>query len=405
MDKLWGSGAELNRAVELYTAGEDYKLDSKLLKYDCMATMVHAEMLEQQDILLPDELSEIKLALAELPELHREGKFNIDPEDEDCHTAIEKHLVKKLGDTGKKIHSLRSRNDQVLTALRLFMKDEVESIKKSVLSVIDSITGFSDEYGHIKIPGYTHTRKAMPSTVAMWSEAYRDSMIDNLTFIKSVNQILDQSPLGTGAGYGVPADVNREYTAEKLGFARVQENPVYTQNSRHKFEGMLLMALSQIMLDLNRLASDLIFLSVPEIDLFRLPAGFCTGSSIMPQKSNPDVLELLRGNYHQVAECENLVRALGVNLISGYHRDMQISKGYLMKGLKITSDSLEIGALLFYNLTVIEESAARSMTKELYAAEDALKLVKEGVPFRDAYLIIKKEYEGAVFERYPSEPR
>ncbi len=390
--KLWSLENKFNRDIDGYLAGEDRKFDTRLLKYDCEASSVHADMLQLLDILTEEEAGAIKKELNNINSLHEKGKFQISPEDEDCHSAIEKHLTDKLGDTGRKIHALRSRNDQVLTALRLYMKDQLEALKVLLRDLIDEITGFSEAYGKTEIPGYTHTRKAMPSSVAIWSEAWRDSMIDNLFLVNAVFHIINQSPLGTGAGYGVPYENHREYTAEKLGFGKVQDNPVYTQNSRHKFEGMALTAMSNIMLDLNRLASDLIFFTASETAFFILPEFFCTGSSIMPQKTNPDVLELMRGNYQQVVGSEDVVRSTGVNLISGYHRDMQITKGHLMKSFDITSASLRMGVELFSNLGVSEEGAATSMTRELYAAEDALKLVKEGVPFRDAYHLIKKEY-------------
>ena len=321
------------------------------------------------------------------------GRFTILKRQEDCHTAIENHLIKKLGDLGKKIHTGRSRNDQVLVALRLYYKKELISCRSSVNELIKTITRFLKQYGKVKLPGYTHTRKAMPSSVRMWGSSFVDSMKDNLKLIDLSLQLIDQSPLGAGAGYGVPLKIDRGYTARLLKFKKIQKNPIYTQNSRGKFESTILHALGQIMLDLNKIATDLIIFSIPELGYFELPKELCTGSSIMPQKKNPDVLELLRAKYHILLAYEFQVKNIISNLPSGYNRDFQLTKEPIIKGLEVVQESLFITSLIFGNLRVNKENCDKALTKDVYATDKVYKLIKKGVPFREAYKIISREYK------------
>ena len=313
-------------------------------------------------------------------------------EQEDCHTAIENFLVNNLGDLGKKIHTARSRNDQVLTALRLYYKDNLGDCKKLINELIQTITEFVNQNGDINFPGYTHTRKAMPSSIGLWGNSFIDAMQDNLKVIELTLEIIDQSPLGTGAGYGVPLKIDRNYTAELLGFKKVQKNPIYTQNSRGKFESSILHVLTLIMFDLNKIASDLILFSLQEFGYFELPEEFCTGSSIMPQKKNPDVLELVRSKYNVVVSYEFQVKNIISNLISGYHRDIQLTKEPTMKGLEITEECLAIMNLIFTKLKVNKENCLKALTEEIYATEQVYKLVEKRIPFREAYKMISQKY-------------
>lgn len=383
--KLWEKGQKINEQVFDFTVGDDFILDLHLVKYDCIASIAHARMLNKINILTNEEVNKLIDGLNEIIELNEKGSFEIKKEQEDCHTAIENYLTDKLGELGKKIHTARSRNDQVLTALRLFYRDQGKEIISLMDNLTDSISAFVKKTGDVKIPGYTHMQKAMPSSIKLWGNAFVDSMEDNKSLLVAVLDILDQSPLGTAAGYGVPLEIDREFTARELGFSRVQENPIYAQNSRGKFESSLLHILNQIMFDLNKIATDLILFSMPEFGFFQLPVEFCTGSSIMPQKKNPDVLELLRAKYHVVSACEFQLKNLMSNLISGYNRDMQLSKEPVIKACAITRESLEIGAALFDHLFVNREKCEAAMTEELYATEKVYALVKQGIPFRDAY--------------------
>ncbi len=390
--KLWEKGIKLNQQIENFTVGDDYILDQKLVKYDCLASIAHAKMLGKIGILNEQEVQKLEQGLNKIIELDRKDEFKILKEQEDCHTAIENYLLRNLGDLGKKIHTARSRNDQVLTALRLYYKDRLGNCIKLIEKLTQSISVFFKRYADIKFPGYTHTRKAMPSSIGLWGNSFVDAMNDNLKVIELTLELIDQSPLGTGAGYGVPIKIDRNYTADLLGFKKVQDNPIYTQNSRGKFESTMLHALTLIMFDLNKIASDLILFSLPEFGYFELPDEFCTGSSIMPQKKNPDVLELIRSKYHVVVSYEFQIKNTASNLISGYHRDIQLTKEPTMKGLEITEQCLSIMSLIFTKLTVNEENCHKALTEELYATEQVYKLVEQGIPFREAYKMISQKY-------------
>lgn len=388
--KLWQKNTQLDVSVERYTVGDDPELDKRLLPYDCLASKAHAETLCRAGILTRDETDRLNL---ELDNIRFSPDFVIAPGDEDCHTAIENVLTEKLGDLGKKIHTGRSRNDQVLAALRLYYKDALKGIvdnTKKTAAVLDNLVATR---GDVRFPGYTHTRKAMVSTIAMWAGGFAESMRDNLRLIETARLWIDQSPLGTGAGYGVPLDLDRKFTAEQAGFSRVQESPVYVQLSRGKFEWLINHALLQILLDLNRLASDLIFYSLPTLGYMKLPSKFCTGSSIMPQKKNPDVLELMRARFHRVLGNETQLGSLMSNLISGYHRDLQLTKKPVFESLDITMESLSIIIPIITDLEIDETACSNDLTEEIYATEKVYDLVKQGLTFRDAYRQIGKNYD------------
>lgn len=387
--KLWQKSYQLAEKIEKYTVGDDYILDQKLLKYDCRASIAHARMLRKIGIITEKEQKQL---IETLEEIIKKG-ITIKPEDEDCHTAIENYLTAKLGVTGQKIHTARSRNDQVLTALCLYYKDQIEIIRNKIENLQESLAAFSAKYGAIAWPGYTHTRKAMPSSIGMWAAALNDSMADNRQQLDALLTLIDQSPAGSGAGYGLPLKIDREFIAAELGFARVQENPIYVQLSRGKFAGALLHLLSFIMFDVNRYAADLILFSMPEFGFLNLPDEFTTGSSIMPQKKNPDVLELMRANYHVVGSCELQVKSLCANLITGYHRDLQLHKRPTMQALEITIATLDITEQVFRNLEVDPERCRQGLSKELYATEKVYRLVQQGVPFREAYRRVAAEIE------------
>jgi len=389
--KLWNV-YKLNKEIEDFTVGEDYILDQKLVKYDCIGSMAHAEMLGKIGVFKEEEVKKIVKELNNIIQLAKVGKFKILQEEEDCHTAIENYLTKKLGDLGKKIHTGRSRNDQVLTALRLCYKDDLENCMKLIRDFIEAMREFVKKYGKIKLPGYTHTRKAMPSSIALWGDSFIESMEDNLTLINFVFKLVNQSPLGTGVGYELPIKVDRRYVSKLLGFKKIQKNPIYTQNSRGKFESTILHSLSQVMFDLNKMANDLIIFTIPELGYFEIPPEFCTGSSIMPQKQNPDVLELLRAKYYTILSYESQIKTLIGNLLSGYNRDLQLTKEPTMRALEITKKSLSIAKLIIENLKVNEEKCKKGLTEEIYATERVYKLVEKGVPFRKAYQKISKKY-------------
>jgi len=392
--KLWEKQSyTLNKKIEKYIVGEDYLLDQKLVKYDCRASIAHAKMLQKIGILTDSECTKLTNTLQEIIALDSAGKFVILQEDEDSHTSIENYLVDKLGDIGKKIHTARSRNDQVQTALRLYAKEEITAVLASMDTLITVLEQIKDEHGMVEWPGFTHMRKAMPSSVGLWVDAFCESMKDNKTLLLNIYQLIDQSPLGTGAGYGVPIDIDRKFTAQLLDFHKIQNNPLYVQNSRGKFEATILHGLSQIMLDLNKMASDLLLWSMPEFGFVRLPPELCTGSSMMPHKQNPDVLEIIRASYHQMVAYEYEVKNVIANLISGYNRDLQLTKKPLIKGFELTKETLDIMTLVISRLEIDEEQCKKAMTEELYATEKAYDLVKHGIPFRTAYKEVSQSYE------------
>lgn len=390
--KLWKKEHELDKQIEKFTVGDDPFLDLQLIKYDCLASIAHAKMLFKINVLNDAELDQLTTGLNEIILLASEDKFPISTEDEDCHTAIENFLTAKYGQVGKKIHTGRSRNDQVLTAIRLYEKEELLSIKKLLDQFKLQLKIVCDRSGKIKIPGYTHMQRAMPTSVSVWATSFFDSALDNIRLLNGIFEIIDQSPLGTAAGYGVPVlEIDRDFTAELMNFSRVMENPIYAQLSRGKFESGIIHLCSQIMYDLNKLASDLILYNMVEFGFVSLPEDFCTGSSIMPQKKNPDVLELVRTKYHLVLGEEFKVKSMMSNLISGYNRDLQLTKGPLLLSIETTKDSLQIMSLVLNGMEFLEKNCANAMTDELFATERAYELVKSGVPFREAYQKVAKD--------------
>ena len=387
MGKIWDKGFEVDKRVEEFTVGNDFLIDMKLINYDCKASIIHAKMLRKIGVLSKTELKKIINALNEII---NSNDLTIKINDEDCHTAIENYLIKKIGDAGKKIHTARSRNDQVLTALRLYYLDNIKNCDLLQKEWIKSLKNFKNKFGTINFPGYTHFRKAMPSSINMWSEAFIESSIDNTKLLKVSKNIINKSPLGTAAGYGVPMNIDREFTAKEMGFDSNQ-NPIYAQISRGKFEKLLIHSLVQIMYDINKISSDLILFSMDELGYFEIPEKFCTGSSIMPQKNNPDVLELLRAKYNNVRSYESEVLNITSNLPSGFHRDFQLTKEPTMKAIETPLDCIKMITMLINELVVNEKRCDEALSEEIYATEKAYKLVEKGVPFRSAYKIIAKE--------------
>ncbi|MBW2989840.1 argininosuccinate lyase [Candidatus Woesearchaeota archaeon] len=387
MAKLW-QDRKLDKKIEEFTVGNDHVLDMKILKHDCIASIAHAKMLKKIGILKEDELEKLTAELSKIIELGKDGKFKIKKEDEDCHTAIENYLTSKLKELGKKIHTGRSRNDQVVAAMKLYEKEELSGIKELILKLVSSLKAFSKK--DIAMPGYTHMQKAMPSSVKMWAESFIESLEDDMSVLDNALDIIDKNPLGTGAGYGIPLGMDKEMTKKELGFSKSYKSPIYVQNSRGKHESIILNSLVQVMYTLNKLASDIILFSMKEFGFFDIPEEFTTGSSIMPQKKNPDVLELVRAKYHIVLGYEFQLKGLISNLMSGYNRDLQLTKEPLIKGIETAKGCLEAMALVLGGLKVNKEKCKDAMSEELYAAEKAYKLVKEGKSFREAYKQIKK---------------
>ncbi len=374
-----------------FTVGDDYLLDSVLLPYDIQGTKAHVSALNGCGILSEAEATQATAALDELLDVHTKGLFKVLPEQEDSHTAIEEFLTKKLGEIGKKIQAGRSRNDQALTALRLYCKAQLEKAKDGVTGLLASMKKKAAENDY-PMPGYTHMQKAMPYTTKKWLEAFAESLENDLLCLQSAYILVDQSPLGSAAGYGSSLQVDREAEAKLLGFSTVQQNTLFCQNSRGKFELFMLAALQQVGLTLNKLASDLMLYSTAEFGFVTKPAELCTGSSLMPQKKNPDVMELVRaktatlsGNYMKVA---SVVQGLP----SGYNRDLQETKKPVIDSFQIVNSSLLMMQLWVEQMAFNKEKLEAAITSELYAADKVVGQALAGVPFRDAYLSAKGGY-------------
>ncbi len=386
--KLWEKGFPLDPAVEAFTVGEDLLWDLQLLVYDLQASVAHAKALQRAGVLSESELTVMLAALEELRQSVEQGTFSLEGF-EDGHSAIEDALVSKLGVLGQKIHTGRSRNDQVLVALRLLVRDRLADLLQAIGRLEDALASFVERYGSVAFPGYTHTRPAMPTTLGTWAEGLNCALIDDRSLFLTVAEIIDQNPLGTGAGFGVPLSLDREQTTRDLGFRRVQVNPIYAQHSRAKFDALVLHGLVQVLYDLNRFASDLIFFGL--LGYICLPDSLTTGSSLMPQKKNPDLLELVRASYHVVVSYQMQTLQLSANLISGYHRDYQLLKRPLLESFRITKESLQMMALVFTQLEADPQACAAGITQEVRAAEQVFELVNQGIPFREAYRQIARQ--------------
>ncbi len=392
---LWDKGATVDERIIAFSAGTEYLLDQRLVPYDCQASIAHATMLESIGLLTTEESAQLVKGLEAIAELHARGDFVIEESQEDCHTAIEEWLVAHVGEAGKKIHVGRSRNDQVLTALRLFQKESLGRVRDLTNLLSTAVRAKASAHALVRMPGYTHMRKAMPTKVGTWLAAFADLMGDDLRMFEAVTKTLDQSPLGTGAGYGIPVfELDREQIARDLGLSKVQDNPVYAHLTRGKYEGLCVASLSQVMLVLNRLATDLLLFSMPEFGYVKLPESLCTGSSIMPQKQNPDVLELVRGYYHVVVAEEFKVKNLTGNLMTGYQRDLGLTKESVIKAFDVTESCLEMMTLVVEGMTIDPVACERAMTDEMNATEEAYEMVKGGMAFREAYREVGKKHGG-----------
>ncbi len=393
MKKLWQKDEQgLEVLVETFETKDDIALDQKLIPYDIEGSLAHAKMLVKIGILSKKELTVLEKGLKDIQILTDKGEFVLQMGDEDVHTKIEQFLTEHYGEVGKKIHTARSRNDQVLTALRLFSKAELEKIQEDIAILIKTFASFKKHHGRQLMPGYTHMQKAMPSSLGLWAGSFIAALEDDLTLIKSTYGLIDQSPLGSAAGYGLPINIDRKYTAKLLQFKTVQENPIYCQQSRGKFDASVVASLVQILLTINKFATDVLLFTTQEFGFFTASSAITTGSSIMPQKKNVDLAELLRSKVHIVLGHYMQIVSLSSNLTSGYNRDLQDSKKSLMESLEITSNSLKVAKLLLENIQPNAETLKTAMTDDLYATEKALALVLKGESFRDAYLKIGKQY-------------
>jgi len=397
--KIWfkKKAVSLNKVVEEYNSGEDILYDQEMIPDDVWCSRCYARLLERHNLITKKELKELEGGLDEILELYKKGKFVLRLEDEDCHTKIEDYLIQRLGDTGKKIHTGRSRNDQVLVMMRWFLKRKAAMINNTALELALKFIKFAKKYEMVPMPGYTHMQKAMPTTVGTWMGAFAESLMDDVKLLNMISdEIVDQNPLGSGAGYGSPFDFDRDWLSKEIGFKKTQNNVIYCHNSRGKIEGLVLEACCQVMLTLNRLASDLLFFTTQEFQFFNIDDSIATGSSIMPQKKNLDVAELIRGRTPTVLACRSEVTMNIMNKISGYHRDGQEIKRPLFLGLKYTEMSLDAMGATIDNISPNKKVMMKSMLDcpGLFAAHRAFEKVKQGMTFRDAYQEIGSNIDG-----------
>jgi len=390
--RLWDKGAPLDERVLRYTAGEDHALDDRLVAYDVRASTAHAEMLHECGLLSETELEAIRGGLREIGEAHARGEWSVTLELEDGQTALETLLTRKVGEAGARLHAGRSRNDQVLVALRLYLRDAVEALADGARGVAEALEALAAEQGHVALPGYTHMQQAMPSSVALWARGYASEIDDDVYALRHAHRRILKNPLGSAAGYGTPnLPVSREATRTRLEFPENHEPVTAVQLSRGKAEAEVLFQVAILMQDLGRLASDLLLFYTREFGFVALPDAFTTGSSIMPQKRNPDVFELVRGRTATAQACLAEVMGITAKLPSGYQRDLQLIKAPLFRSIDLCGETLAIMAAAIPQLRFRPE--AIRMDADIHAAAEANELVaKEGIPFREAYRRIGARY-------------
>jgi len=392
MSRLWDKGAPLDARVLAYTAGDDYALDERLVKYDVRASIAHAEMLNAVKLLPDADLAAIRDGLNALAAEHAAGQWKIELADEDGQTALEKRLTARIGPAGGRVHLGRSRNDQVLTALRLYLLDAADELAEAADACARALDDLARRDGAIALPGYTHMQQAMPSSVASWAGGFAAELRDDVEGLEAAKRRAAKSPLGSAAGYGAPGlPLDRELTRKKLGFAIAQEPVTAVQISRGKAEAQLLFECALLMQDLGRLASDLLLFYTQEFAFVTLPDSFTTGSSIMPQKRNPDVFELVRGRTAVAHGCLSEVLGIFAKLPSGYQRDLQLIKPPLFRGIDLALATAAIMAVGIGGVRFRAESIR--LDASIHAAEEANALVvREGIPFREAYRRIGEKF-------------
>ncbi|MDQ2715359.1 MAG: argininosuccinate lyase [Chloroflexota bacterium] len=404
MTKLWQKSYRLNEQVERFEAAQNSALDARLVRHDVWGSLAHAAMLAKIGVLNTEEHSALKSALREILALEATGQFTITLNDEDVHTRVENYLAETAGVAGKKIHMARSRNDQVLVDLRLYAKEQLHEVATEMGDLCATLWQVASEHADVPMPGYTHMQRAMLSSVGLWAASFAEALLDDEQLLSAAYVLNDQSPLGSAAGYGVPIAIDRQYTADQLGFARVQNNVIYVQNSRGKVEAAIVQALAQIMLDLSKLAQDILLFATAEYGFFQAPQELCTGSSIMPQKRNLGVMELVRARTQTMLALQQQILGIVSGLPSGYNMDYQETKRPFMEALDIARASLAICTLVVGSLKVNIERLVAACTFELFAADRAYELTSSAkLPFRDAYRIVGAEVT-AQLDRHATPP-
>lgn len=400
---LWAKeGLELDEGIVRYCAGDDWLLDRELLACDLEGTKAHVKGLVAISALARDEGERLLAGLDALLEEHARGEFAPTPDDEDGHSAIERALCERLGEVGKRVHLGRSRNDQVLTAMRLWMKERLANAARLCLESARTALARAEETSAVVLPGYTHLQRAVPSTAGFWFAAQAESLVDDAEALLGARRLLDASPLGTAAGYGVNLALDRDLVAQELGFPRLVVNGMCAQNGRGRLEAHALSALLCAMGTVRRLAWDLSLFAMAELGFVKLPERYTTGSSIMPNKRNPDVVEIMRAAFADVAGAHAEVLQV-LSLPSGYQRDLQRTKGAVLRGVKAASDTLALLPALLREVGFDEARAALALDEGMFATDRAVELSVSGLPFRDAYRQVAKELQERSGSRAPEE--
>ena len=383
--KLWQKGAAAHERVDHFTVGKDREYDLVLAEYDCKASIAHANMLAKIGLISPKEAEQLTTELSKIQQLAKAGNFTIEAEFEDMHSKIEHMLIEGLGDVGKKIHTARSRNDQVLVAMHLYLKYELGEIKSQLIALFDLLLSLAEKHEKELLPGYTHLQLAMPSSFGLWFSAYAESLIDDLYFWQSAYKIADQNPLGSAAGYGSGFPIDRAFTTEALDFAQPKVNSVAAQMSRGKLEKSTAMALSAIGSTLAKFSMDVCLYMGQDFNFISFPDDLTTGSSIMPHKKNPDLFELVRGKCNSLQALPNQLALLTTNLPSGYHRELQLAKGPIIEAIQDLKACIEILLFSLPNIQVSKDITAQEKYDYLFSVDTLNQEVLKGKPFRDAY--------------------
>ncbi|MBO3700767.1 argininosuccinate lyase [Roseivirga sp. E12] len=396
--KLWEKEVKVSDIVERYTVGRDLEFDIQLAPYDVLGSLAHTEMLASIDLLTPDEKAEIHRELKAIFKAIEKGDFQLQEGVEDIHSQVEILLTERLGDVGKKIHSGRSRNDQVLVDLKLFMRQEVREITEGVSALFDRLVSLSDQHKDTLMPGYTHMQVAMPSSFGLWFGAYAEGLVDDLYMLHAAYKVINKNPLGSGAGFGSSFPLNRKFTTQLLGFDDLNYNVVYAMMGRGKAEKSMAMGMSAIAATLSKFAMDVCLYMGQDFGFISFPDELTTGSSIMPHKKNPDVFELMRGKCNRIQALPNDIALMTANLPVGYHREMQLIKEVLFPAIQDLKDCLFMCDFMLRKVVINQELIQKEKYKYLFSVEETNKLVLSGVPFRDAYKQIGLAIEAGDFD-------
>ncbi len=396
--KLWSKGFEPDKMIEEFTVGNDRELDLRLAQFDVEGSMAHIRMLESIGLLTADELSQLLDALGDILEMIKRGEFTIEPGVEDVHSQVEFMLTKRLGDIGKKIHSGRSRNDQVLVDLKLFMRSELKAIAVDVKTLFDTLQQLSEEHKDALMPGYTHLQIAMPSSFGLWFGAYAEALVDDVEMLAAAYRVADQNPLGSAAGYGSSFPLDREMTTRLLGFRTMNYNVVAAQMSRGKTERAASMAIASIASTLGKMAMDVCLWMCQNFSFVSFPDELTTGSSIMPHKKNPDVFEIMRGKCNRLQAVPNEIALLTANLPLGYNRDLQLLKDIIFPATTELRSCLQMADFMMHHIRVRRDILDDPRYDYLFTVEDVNRLTLSGMPFREAYRTVGMQVQEGTYK-------